>query len=130
MALALSQAASLKAEIRLSVAISEFSQAIDQERRVELRVLKSQHAPTFRGVIELANRIAKDGKRQHGGRWLPRYGPRLEPLLHRIQLFTKAGDILIGGSQNMIASGVWACVRLFLQVAIGYLSFFDRLSLL
>jgi hypothetical protein len=116
MSLALSQAGPLKAEIRLSQALGEFAAVLDSKRKVELGVFKSQKAPSFGSVIELTNEVARDGKRQHGSYWLPKFGPRLEPLLHRIQVFGKAGDILIGGSQNMVASGVWACIRVFLQV--------------
>lgn len=104
---AIEEAAKLKPEIRLSQAVSEFSQAVEGDRRVELKVLKSQSTPTVRGVIELTLSVAKEGKRQHESRWLTRYGPRLEHLLQRIQFFSKAGDVLVGGSQSMIASGVW-----------------------
>ncbi|KAH8736715.1 hypothetical protein BGZ61DRAFT_436880 [Ilyonectria robusta] len=129
MALALSQAASVKAEIRLHQALKQFSLALEPRHQAEFNIFKSQSAPTFETVIELSIQVSRDGRYQHAGGWLPKFGPRLEPLLHRIQLFSTAGDLLIGGSQNLIASGVWACVRLFLKAAIGYLSFFDKFSL-
>lgn len=116
MALALSQAASVKAEIRLHQALKQFSLALEPRHQAEFNIFKSQSAPTFETVIELSIQVSRDGRYQHAGGWLPKFGPRLEPLLHRIQLFSTAGDLLIGGSQNLIASGVWACVRLFLKV--------------
>ncbi|KAL6402891.1 uncharacterized protein AUP68_12219 [Ilyonectria robusta] len=115
MALALSQAASVKAEIRLHQALKQFSLALEPRHQAEFNIFKSQSAPTFETVIELSIQVSRDGRYQHAGGWLPKFGPRLEPLLHRIQLFSTAGDLLIGGSQNLIASGVWACVRLFLK---------------
>ncbi len=55
-------------------------------------------------------------------------GTRLVGILDRVQLFAKVGDILVGGSQNMIASGVWAVFKLSLQVATGYLGLLEKVS--
>ncbi|KAJ9133275.1 hypothetical protein NKR23_g10866 [Pleurostoma richardsiae] len=43
-------------------------------------------------------------------------------------VLTRVGDLLVGGSQNLIASGVWAAVRLSSQVATGYLFYSDKVS--
>lgn len=119
MSQALWQAAPLKPEIRLSQALSEFSLVLSPKRQVQFKVLKSHQPPSFSNVIELTNEIARDGIGKHRSAWVPKFSPRLQALLHRIQIFGQAGDILIGGSQNMIASGVWACVRLSLQVRLN-----------
>jgi hypothetical protein len=117
MALVVSQAGKLKPEIRLAQAVSEFERALPSKYHAQFKVWKSRSPPTHPAVIGLTNEIARDGEEYHGRLWRACFGPRLEPLLHRIQMFTKAGDVLIGGSQNLIASGVWACIRLFLQVS-------------
>jgi hypothetical protein len=117
MALILFQAGKLKPEIKLVQAMSEFEQALPPKYHAEFKVWKSRSPPNRESVIGLTNELARDGEKTHGRFWRACFGPRLEPLLHRIQMFTKAGDILIGGSQNMVASGVWACLRLFLEVS-------------
>jgi len=33
-------------------------------------------------------------------------------------MFTTVGDVIIGGAQNIIASGVWALVQITLQVRV------------
>jgi hypothetical protein len=48
------------------------------------------------------------------------YGPRMTNLLSAVQQFAALGDILIGGSQNLIASGVWTVVRVSLLVSARY----------
>lgn len=106
MSQALAEAAPLKAEIRLSQAVGEFPAALGPNRKVELGVPKPQQSPTSRSVIEIADEVARDRRRQHGSSWLAKFGPWLEPLLHHIHIFGEAGDILIRGSQNMLASGV------------------------
>ena len=44
------------------------------------------------------------------------FGPRLTYVLQAVQQFASIGDIIIGGSQNLIACGVWSLVRMTLLV--------------
>jgi len=115
MSKALAQAAKLKAEVRLAQALSEFSACLDDKRRTTFKNWQSRSPPTAADVIRLTEEINGEGSRRHRG-WRP-YGTRLVGVLGRIQACSQFGDILIGGSQNLIASGVWAAVRLGLFVS-------------
>lgn len=45
------------------------------------------------------------------------HGTKVGGFLSRIQKLASIGDVLIGGSQNLIATGVWSAVRLSLTVS-------------
>lgn len=111
---AFTQAARLKPEIRLAQAISEFGALLDGKHLATFKTFRTQTPLTTNGVIRLTEEINRDGSRLHRA-WRP-YGTRLLKVLDQLQVLVKAGDLLVGGSQNMIASGVWAAVRVSLQV--------------
>jgi len=46
------------------------------------------------------------------------FGPRFINALQAVQHFASLGDIVVGGSQNIIACGVWALVRMTLLVSL------------
>jgi ankyrin repeat domain-containing protein 50 len=46
------------------------------------------------------------------------FGPRLVNVLQAVQQFAALGDVIVGGSQNIIACGVWSLVRMTLLVGI------------
>ena len=46
------------------------------------------------------------------------FGTRLTNVLQAIQQFASLGDIVVGGSQNIIACGVWSLVRMTLLVGV------------
>ena len=113
---AVARAGKLKPEIRLAMAISEFGACLDKGRQAMFKTLRTNSPPSPDDVIRLSEEINRDGARHHRS-WQP-HGTRLVGILERIQLFSAVGDILVGGSQNMIASGVWAVVRMSLQVCL------------
>lgn len=126
-----SSSRTLTPEQRLIDAISRFGLLLDsfgtsKSLKATFKTLKTQKPPTAADIIGLTEEINRDGQRMHP-QWKP-YGSRLLRVLEQLQIFTKTGDVLIGGSQNMIASGVWAAVKLSLQLAIGQLNFFDQVS--
>lgn len=106
MSQALIQAARLKPEVRLGQAISEFAASLHESQRRDLQTFQRQPFLDSSDVIRFTEEINQNGLRKHRA-WRP-YGTRLAAILYRIQLFTRAGDLLVGGSQNIIASGVWA----------------------
>jgi hypothetical protein len=106
---------SLPGELRLTKAISDFGASLDEKHRVVFRNLQGLSAPTAHDVIRITEEINSDGSRIYKA-WNP-HGTRMLKFLDRLHLFTRAGDILIGGSQNLIASGIWAVVRVSLQVS-------------
>ncbi|RSL48775.1 hypothetical protein CEP53_009418 [Fusarium sp. AF-6] len=107
-------AAKLKPEIRLAQAISEFNASLsNKNQRTRFKNLKSQSPPTSDDIIRITEEINRDGARAHRS-WRP-CGTRLVVILERMRQFAPIGDVLVGGSQNLIACGVWAVVRLSLE---------------
>lgn len=140
----------LKPEARLGLAISEFAQNLDDERRKEFRSMQTTQEAKISGrdIIKMTEEINQEGARRHRS-WRP-HGTKVGGFLSRIQAFATIGDVLVGGSQNLIATGVWSAVKLSLlvscsqnftefnrslidsiiEIATGYLSYFERLSTL
>lgn len=107
----------LKPEARLGLAISEFAQSLDDGRRREFRRMQTAKCThiSSRDVIKVTEEINQEGARRHRS-WRP-HGTKVGGFLSRIQTFASIGDVLIGGSQNLIATGVWSAVRLSLSVS-------------
>lgn len=107
----------LKPEVRLGLAISEFAQVLDSERRKEFRSMQSTQDAQIcgRDIIKMTEEINQEGARRHRS-WRP-HGTKVGGFLARIQTFATIGDVFVGGSQNLIASGVWSAVRLSLTVS-------------
>ncbi|KAK8104792.1 uncharacterized protein PG998_011825 [Apiospora kogelbergensis] len=128
MSKALVFAGPLKPEVKLGVALSEFSQALDEKYRQRFVALRgSSSEPLNPGeVIRVTEELNQEGARSHRT-WRP-YSTRLCAFLHRIQIFASIGDVCIGGAQNLIASGVWCAIRVCLESTIGFLTYFDKLS--
>lgn len=110
----------LSADLRLAQAVSEFAQALDDPTKQKFRLLQvdlAKTAPSAADVIKLTEELNRDGSKRHAS-WRPAAGARVGGFLRRMQQFAAAGDVLIGGSQNLIASGVWASVRTMLEVCL------------
>ncbi|RTE84485.1 hypothetical protein BHE90_000848 [Fusarium euwallaceae] len=119
--------AKLKPEIRLAQAISEFGASLNtQNQRTRFKNLQSQSPPDPDDIIRLTEEINRDGARAHRS-WRP-YGTRLVAILERMRQFAPIGDVLVGGSQNLIACGVWAVVRLSLETSLSFLSYFENVT--
>jgi ankyrin repeat domain-containing protein 50 len=118
MSFALVKAARLKPEIRLAQAVSEFEADLSSEQKRSFHAYRSQFyksCPDIRDVMRLTADIDRHGSGKAGsGRC---FGPRLTNFLQAVQQFATLGDIIIGGSQNLIASGVWSLVRMSLLVS-------------
>jgi ankyrin repeat domain-containing protein 50 len=122
MALAFANAGKLKPELELAKAISEYEAILSDEDKAKLRTSKAGPPPDAIDVMRLTAEINKASR---SGRCV---GTRFTNVLNSIQLFAALGDIIIGGSQNLIACGVWALVRMTLQMAGGSIAFFEKLS--
>ncbi|KAF4465428.1 Ankyrin repeat-containing [Fusarium albosuccineum] len=116
-------------DVRLAKVVSEFGAGLDEKHRPIFKTWQTHSPPSESDVIRLTEEVNRDGSRLHQGSWRA-FGTRLFKLLDQIQILIKPGDILVSGSQNMVASGVWAAVRMSLEIATGYLSYFERVSLL
>lgn len=110
----------LPPELKLIQAVSEFEQGLDRERKRDFMKLKAQcrgSPPTASDVIKITEELNREGAQRHNF-WTPDAGTRVGSFLERLQKFAEAGDVLIGGSQSLIASGVWTAVRVSLAVRI------------
>ncbi|KAJ5106164.1 NACHT nucleoside triphosphatase [Penicillium angulare] len=111
MALVISTVSRLKPEVRLAQAISVFIADLSNDQKARFNARRTQAlsvAPSVQDVRTFTAEI----DRSHGGRCL---GPRFINLIEAVQKFASLGDIIIGGSQNIIACGVWSAVRLSLS---------------
>lgn len=113
----------LKPEIRLAQTISEFSVSLKRHQddsHIRFKNLQTRSPPTAMEVLRLTEEINRDGAHRHRS-WRPN-ATRLVTVLERIRQFAPIGDVLVGGAQNLLASGVWATVRMTLEVCSSSLS--------
>ncbi|KAL9564618.1 hypothetical protein ACKAV7_011070 [Fusarium commune] len=130
MELSLRDGSRLKPEIRLAQVVSEFEASLTSEQKVAFRASRSsavQTAPNMSDVMRLTAEIDLKATSKHGrGRC---FGPRMTNLLQAIQQFAALGDVVVGGSQNLIACGVWAAARMTVHsISWTRKSAFSRLS--
>ncbi|KAH8904984.1 hypothetical protein BR93DRAFT_759718 [Coniochaeta sp. PMI_546] len=126
---ALFQAAKLKPEIRLAQALSEFCGSLAEPLAREFKLLQTTSPPSPADVVRLTEEINRDGSRAHRT-WRP-YATSMVLFLDKVQTLSRVGDFLLGSAQNIMASGIWAVIKITLgrsQIAIGSLSFFKRIS--
>ncbi|EED12088.1 NACHT domain protein [Talaromyces stipitatus ATCC 10500] len=125
MAVALTRIGKLTPEIQLAQAISEFEAILTLDDKSVLRNLKNRHPPDAIDIVRLTAEI--DRSSQFSRKCV---GTRFSNVLRAIQAFTSVGDMVVGGSQNMMASGLWASVRFTLQLATNHVSFLEKFSTL
>ncbi|KAF5640228.1 heterokaryon incompatibility protein het-E-1 [Fusarium sp. NRRL 25303] len=131
MALALREISGLKPDIRLAQAVSEFEGALTAEQKATFRASRAaalSTAPTMSDVMRLTAEMDLKATSKHGR--IRCFGPRLTNMLQAIQQFAALGDIVVGGSQNLIACGVWSAARMTVHVMTGYLTHLEKLSVL
>jgi hypothetical protein len=105
------------AELRLARVISEFEADLSDKQKSEYRNFKSQSSdrpPNLKDVNCLVAEINSQISVKAGGRC---YGTRFTNFLHGIQRFASIGDVMIGGTQNLLACGIWSLVRMSLLVS-------------
>ncbi|OCK75162.1 hypothetical protein K432DRAFT_467098, partial [Lepidopterella palustris CBS 459.81] len=120
----------LKPEIRLAQAVSEFEKDLSSEQRTAFRTYRSQSLctpPDSSNVMQLTAEIDRRASGKVGGRC---FGPRFTNVLQAVQQFAALGDVIVGGSQNIIACGVWSLVRMSLLLIVNFSSYFEKLSTL
>ena len=127
LALAVRHAAELKPEIRLAQALSEYEAILQAGEKAELRSLRSAPAPGVSAVMEMTAAIDRSNAHRKSRRC---FGPRLTNLLESVQQFSTIIDLIIGGSQSLIASAIWGTVKMTLQLTASFASYFDNLSAL
>jgi ankyrin repeat domain-containing protein 50 len=118
MSIMLASASRLKPEIRLAQAVSQFESDLSAEQKAIFRVHRAQSCnspPDTNDVMRLTAEI--DRQRLRGAGVHRCFGPRFTNFLQAIQQFAALGDIVVGGSQNIIACSIWSLVRMTLLVS-------------
>ncbi|KAJ5279773.1 hypothetical protein N7478_005145 [Penicillium angulare] len=129
MSSSLGTATRLKPEVRLAQAISLFEADLPDQQKVAFRSAKAQACetpPSSQDVLRLIAEIDQRAlvfKRRC-------FGARMMNVLEAVQQFAALGDIIVGGSQNIIACGIWTVVRSSLLIITKYSSYLERLSTL
>lgn len=126
MSAALRHAAVLKPEIRLAQALSEFERILDNDQKATMRSGRSEPAPSPNNVMRLTLEIDK----RSSSRKRQCVAIRLTSLLECLQQFSAVIDTVLGASHSLIASGIWAAVKLTLYLALRWASYFEKLSTL
>ncbi|KPM39010.1 hypothetical protein AK830_g7538 [Neonectria ditissima] len=131
MSLALSTSARLKPDIRLAQAVSQFEADLLSDQKAAFRTLRSKACDRPPGpddvmclTAEIDRRAAQNGNRMRC------VGPRLTNTLQAIQQIVGLGDIVVGGSQNMVACGVWSLVRTSLLLVTNHAAYLEKISVL
>jgi hypothetical protein len=118
MSTALAKVSPLKADIRLAQAVSKFEADLSNQQKSAFRTLKSQSlstTPSSSDVMRLTAEVDRRISKKFGGQC---FGPRFTNFLQGVQQFAALGDVVVGGSQNLVACGVWSLVRMSLLVSI------------
>ncbi|KAI4598131.1 hypothetical protein KJ359_003940 [Pestalotiopsis sp. 9143b] len=125
----IAKAAALKPEIRLAQAVSEFEASLAEQHKATFRSYRSrswEKAPESSDVMRFTAEIDLRTAQQIGGGQC--FGPRLTNILQAAQQYAALGDVVIGGSQNIIACGVWSLLRLTLLALVSFSTYMDKLS--
>ncbi|UPX12718.1 uncharacterized protein EKO05_0003257 [Ascochyta rabiei] len=125
---ALAKASPLKAEIRLAQAVSDFEADLTNEQKSAFRTLKSKSlfiTPSLEDVVRLTAEVDRRISKNFSGQC---FGPRFTNFLLGVQQFAELGDVVIGGSQNVLACGVWSLVRMSLLSIVSLSAYLNKLS--
>ena len=115
MALIVGSAGQLKPEARLGQAVVQFEASLTKEQKASFeagRIHAQSSPPSVSDVMQLTAEI--DFQTHKAGRRC--FGLRMTKILESVQQFASIGDVIVGGSQNLIACGVWSLVRVTLLV--------------
>ncbi|KAJ5220231.1 hypothetical protein N7468_009435 [Penicillium chermesinum] len=118
----------LKPAIRLAQAVSEYEADLTGDQKAQFnhhRARASQKPPSIQDVMQLTAEIDEQLSTKFRGRCL---GTRTTNFLQSVQQFAALGDTLVGGSQNLVASGVWALVRTSLMLILQFSTYFEKVS--
>jgi hypothetical protein len=117
MAMIVSGVARLKPELRLAEAVSRFEASLSGDEKAAFRNERTHVLKTAPDTIDVMRLTAQIDHRISGkaGRCL---GPRFTNFLQGVQQFAALGDVVVGGSQNIIACGVWSLVRMSILVRV------------
>ena len=110
MALAMSKAAPLRPDVKLSQALKDYEAVLTEDQKESFR----DNSPlASNDVMALTCEI----NRQNASRKSRRWGTRLTTFLHSVKGFTTIVDGIVGNTGNPIAGAVWGAVKTAMQVS-------------
>lgn len=98
-------------KVRLSQALAEFSKLLSDEEAVDYQYGVGTSSPTVEEILQLTRNIEEKAKGQRN-----QYVTRFWNFLEMVRGITGVVDIIVGGSQSIIACSTWAVVKFTLQV--------------
>ncbi|OAK98633.1 hypothetical protein IQ06DRAFT_278045, partial [Phaeosphaeriaceae sp. SRC1lsM3a] len=124
-----SNAARLKPELRLAEAISRFEAHLSTNEKAAFRTQRAKALHSAPGIDDVMRFTAQIdsciiGK---GNRC---FGPRFTNILSTVQQFAALGDVVVGGSQNIVACGVWALVRMSIMAMTRLSTLLESMSVI
>ncbi|KAF3000418.1 hypothetical protein E8E14_003471 [Neopestalotiopsis sp. 37M] len=125
----IAKAAALKPEIRLAQSVSEFEASLSDKHKATFRCYRSQSFDKTLGPTDVMRLTAEIDRRTVQENGVGQcFGPRLTNVLQAVQQYAALGDVIIGGSQNIIACGIWSLLRLTLLALVSFSSYMEKLS--
>lgn len=115
MALAMSKAAPLRPEIKLSQALKDYEAVLTEDQK---RSFNNTSPLENNDVMTLTFEI----NRQNAGRKSRAWGARLTSFLNSVKGFTAVVDLIVGDVGNPIAEAVWGAVKTAMQVSTSSLT--------
>ena len=112
MALSNSKSASSRPEIELDQVLSEFDAILTEDQKTTLSTYRGQSPPSPDDVMRFTAAIDRNASRKSG----QLVGTRLSNVLHSIQQFSTVKSLIVGTSQQYLASAIWGTVKISLQV--------------
>ncbi|KAK6821068.1 hypothetical protein PG987_015468 [Apiospora arundinis] len=113
MSLVVAKRGRMRWEIELGKALEDFENSLSPEQRAGFQAVRDHAAcspPTIRDVMNLTAEVDLQARHRC-------FGPRFTRILESVQQYAGIGDVVVGGSQNLIACGVWSLVRMSLLSA-------------
>lgn len=117
LALSVGSAVRLTPDIRLAQAVSQFEASLSTQEKRNFQSLRSRTQLVTPGVQDVMTLTAEINRHASTARGTRCVGPRFMNILMATQQFVTIGDVIIGGSQNLVACGVWCVVRTSLVVS-------------
>lgn len=119
-----------KAEERLRDAVAQYEKDLNLDQQKTLlayRLQAHKSPPDVSDVMRITAEIDREVSKTKVFRGRC-FGPRFTNILQAVQQFAALGDVIVGGSQNLIACGVWSLVRFSLLVRTLYGALFRMMT--
>ncbi|KAH7414119.1 hypothetical protein DE146DRAFT_627191 [Phaeosphaeria sp. MPI-PUGE-AT-0046c] len=129
MSMIISNAGRLKPELRLAEAISQFEAHLSTDEKAAFRTQRAQAIHSAPGIDDVMRFTAQIDS-CIVGRAKRCFGPRFTNIISTVQQFAALGDVILGGSQNIVACGVWSLVRMSILAMTRFSTLLETMSVI